>query len=758
MSEQVKEWYSAAELAGLPGMRTSVSGIIRQAKSESWQSRPRQGRGGGLEYHISSLPAETRTALAVRNVNSQTAREIEELATSNDQARTKQTIAEARACAEVQKADEDTRQKALLEQREKGLAIFRTLPEWKRRRAEGKARILSALVSFTRDGHHPPTEGKKLFLLELAMGRIELPPESLEVLGKDRSLTIFTLYRWLRQEEEEGIFGLVDHFGARRNKGTIQSNGRFESLILALKVEVPEIKPEQILKYMRKQYQDFPDIGERTIQRFLTRWIAEHPAEWNQLNNPDHFKNVSKVRAGDADEHIVALNQEWEMDSTPADVMLKDGRHAVLGVIDVYSRRIKLLVSKTSKSVMVAALLRRAILDWGIPQSIRTDNGQDYQSNHLRRVIKDLGIEQIFCTPFASEEKPFIERGLGTFSHDWVPLLPGYIGHSVADRKRIESRKSFADRTMKPDQVIQVNLTSEEFQKVCTNWTDNEYARNVHSKLGMSPFQKTAEWKEPIRKVTDERALDLLLMESGQRRINGKGIQMENGTYYDDMLASFVHRSVFVMRDPEDIGRICVFLEQPDGSRMFLCWAHDHERLGISLKEHATACDIVQKRAVKAARELLKESRKEIRKAPPHEVLAAAARERAGEIIAFPKGSVEHTSPALEAASHAVYDADTASSRHALIREAEAAARIEPSIESQKKVATIISLENRRKASEEDNEFTRFKRYIEFRKRNFAGCTAEELAWVKGYETLPECSGMMRVHGDELEREQIISR
>ncbi len=36
-------------------------------------------------------------------------------------------------------------------------------------------------------------------------------------------------------------------------------------------------------------------------------------------------------------------------DSTPADVMLKDGRHSIIGVIDLYSRRVKLHVSKTSQ-------------------------------------------------------------------------------------------------------------------------------------------------------------------------------------------------------------------------------------------------------------------------------------------------------------------------------------------------------------------------------------------------------------------------
>ena len=61
-----REWFSAKELTGLPGMPKSIQGTIKCAKREAWQSRPRQGRGGGREYHLSSLPPETRLELAKR--------------------------------------------------------------------------------------------------------------------------------------------------------------------------------------------------------------------------------------------------------------------------------------------------------------------------------------------------------------------------------------------------------------------------------------------------------------------------------------------------------------------------------------------------------------------------------------------------------------------------------------------------------------------------------------------------------------------
>ncbi len=44
--------------------------------------------------------------------------------------------------------------------------------------------------------------------------------------------------------------------------------------------------------------------------------------------------------------------------------MLSDGqRHVIVGVIDVFTRRMKLLVSRTSSAAAVAALLRRTLLE-----------------------------------------------------------------------------------------------------------------------------------------------------------------------------------------------------------------------------------------------------------------------------------------------------------------------------------------------------------------------------------------------------------
>jgi putative transposase len=65
-SDNSKGWYTAQELAGLPGMPESVSAVIRFAKKNLWKTR-RKMRGKGQEYALESLPEPTRAHILRAN-------------------------------------------------------------------------------------------------------------------------------------------------------------------------------------------------------------------------------------------------------------------------------------------------------------------------------------------------------------------------------------------------------------------------------------------------------------------------------------------------------------------------------------------------------------------------------------------------------------------------------------------------------------------------------------------------------------------
>ncbi|WP_282569399.1 DNA-binding protein, partial [Bosea sp. FBZP-16] len=69
----MKLWLTSSEIAdlALPGLPTSRKNVLALAEREDWAQfaslcRQRDGRGGGVEYHVSLLPATARAEYFVR--------------------------------------------------------------------------------------------------------------------------------------------------------------------------------------------------------------------------------------------------------------------------------------------------------------------------------------------------------------------------------------------------------------------------------------------------------------------------------------------------------------------------------------------------------------------------------------------------------------------------------------------------------------------------------------------------------------------
>ncbi|MBF0187025.1 MAG: transposase, partial [Magnetococcales bacterium] len=69
--ELEKQWFTAADLAGLPGVPGTARNVTSKAKREGWLFQMRKGRGGGREYALTTLPPETRQAILKQQVKEQ---------------------------------------------------------------------------------------------------------------------------------------------------------------------------------------------------------------------------------------------------------------------------------------------------------------------------------------------------------------------------------------------------------------------------------------------------------------------------------------------------------------------------------------------------------------------------------------------------------------------------------------------------------------------------------------------------------------
>lgn len=642
------EWLSVADLSAVLG--TTGRHARRKADAAGWLWRPRRARGGGREYQLTALPPELAEAWRERK----TAAIVAQIAAEQPPT---PAAAPAESPAQMRAGQEAARVRA----REAGLARFACLPpdDPKRLRAKAREWLVLAAGEIRRVDRLTATAARESLCARVNAGEIHVPPHVEPWLPRRhgvRALNAHTLYRWMLQLNEGGIWALTDDYGNRAGQSKIDTAPALYTAILGQMLQAPQSTAKDLHDYARTIADAagaLPSL--RTVQRFRDRWIAENRQLWSYMTSPGKWKNHFQVAFGSHHQRVTRLNQVWELDSTPGDWMLTDGRHTVVGCIDLWSRRLTLRVSKTSSAMAVGQAFRRAVLDWGVPEIARTDNGKDYVSDYFSDVLRGLGVTQELCLPFASEQKGTIERALKTVCYGVLKLLPGYIGHNVAERQDIRDRRSFAQRVMTPGGAVEISLSSADLQAALDNWLANDYHQAPHRGEGMrglSPLAKAATWADPIRAV-DPRALDALLAPiAGVREVGKKGIRWDNRWYISPVLAEYVGDTVRCRYDEADLGRLYVYTDE-----QFLCVAVDPEMAGISRAEVAAVAKAKQRRAIAAHAQEMRDIKRQVAANAAEEVLKAKAA-AAGKLIEFPKQTVPHTSPALQAGAAAARAAE----------------------------------------------------------------------------------------------------
>lgn len=635
-----KEWYSAQESADLHGM--SKRGFIKMAGRNGYETRQRAGKGGGLEYHINGFPTDVRFSLFALESAAILAEtpppapkppKTRELAPVEDPA----AIAAARAEGDAKAAQARGNAKARMDAR------LEILQQFQRFCAETPVR-----------GHRKPGGMLQREAFAVAWNRGEIAGDAR---ARFPVISAEKLERWAGQLRRNGLYRLAGKYGHRKGCGLIDSQPQLAVALRALLCAKPHVRAKHAAEFLGARYADsgFRLPGICTVNRWIDGWKRENHELFARLENPDRWKSRYESAVGDADARIVRPNQEWQADSTPADLMLADGRHSLLFLIDVYTRRIKIHVSKTSTAAAIASVLRRGLLDWGVPEALKTDNGQDYVARHIQNILLSLEIQHTRCVPFQANGKGFVERVIRTFSHDLLELLPGYVGHSVAERQALREREQFADRLYVKNKIDLDRLTVAELQSFCDRWA-RAYENAPHGGIdGQRPVERIANWREPTRRIDDERALDLLLApapgKDGWRTLQkAGGITIDGHEYLSDVFGLHIKARVRVLYDPEgDMGRVYVF----DAKGQFLCVAECPELTGIDRAEHAARQKAIQKRNIQA---LAAQAKAEAKALDP----GAAAldilreRERLAPLAALPGPAKPHDAAALQSARTAL--------------------------------------------------------------------------------------------------------
>lgn len=733
----MKEWLTAREIAAeaLPDLPTTESAVIRYAERSAWDThlayaRPRKGRGGGIEYHYRILPTLAQVAYVQRYM----------VVGVDSPAPT--------ACADAP----IIAGKAGIER-------------------DARLAVIAAFETFSRGLRLNRQACIAVFCDRYQMGFIKIDDW---VKDKIPSVSRRSLWRWMSVKNTGKTESLaVDRSKARAGSGLLETanGGEVKAFILAWIASNPALSAETIQGYVKDHFgaelidrngelKALPPL--RTFQHFIKHLSAAEKVVITKISNPDKFRSTMKLSGTGALRHISEPNALWQIDASPVDALCLDGRHSLYACIDIATRRLVITLSKTPRASAVGLLIRKAILKLGVAHVIKTDNGSDFVAIATKQLFANLDITPDVSDAYSPEQKGHVERVIKTFQHEVGPQLPGYIGHSVAERKSIEERKSFSARLGADDKdLFEVALTAEQLQRHIDDWLEYRYHEREHDGLKQriggsvvkrSPNQVAAASNAVIRRV-EERALDALLMpvagKDGMRRMTKQGIKID-GFYY--LCGSILPGSdVFVRLDPIDMGKVYAFAAS-DGR--FLDIALCPELADVNPQAYVKAQKQIAADHLREREREIKADIRALKKGPSGiertiRLAKAEAQERAAStanVIQMPKREEQHTTPAIEAALDALDAADGKAIAQADTSELHA--KIHEKI--MEDLTPKSSGENVSAIRKSVTPAQRFRRFMEIDSRIKAGgeVSVEEAYWAGSYKETAECKVQQSLFDD----------
>ncbi|MEM8603312.1 MAG: DDE-type integrase/transposase/recombinase [Cyanobacteria bacterium P01_H01_bin.121] len=648
-------YFSISEIAELIG----ISARVVRIRSKCWVGERKRQYGKGMEYPLEGVSEPYRSRLVEALDDAESGLSVQadsliELPLQSDEMRPEVRISDVEDPSYGSYVPQGNSTHSLRKNQSSGIvdakaAIASSKPYQVVQARQEVLRVQEAWCA--QQGIENRVDCDTQFSAAFTAGEIEVSPECR---SKIQKVSRATLARWRGQMKSEGaIEGL-------RPKHRGQVSIFDEQPLLQEELELwvaycgdhatPAHVARQMPIWAEFEVEAWPNEGQ--IRRRLEKLMCEKPALWTYYQDPDRARGLVVPAFGRRYRYEeMQSNDLWELDSSPMDVMLQleDGkrkRYALVACIDVATRRAMLYVSPTSNGEAICLVLRKAMLAWGVPKAIKTDNGSDYISKRVGMYLQAMQIEQKLCNPGQPMEKPLVERFFRSFQHHDLELIPGFIGHNVADRKAITNRGQ-------GDKCLQIPMTPERFQKWADLWCSN-YANQPHKGLrGLSPNEYLANCTRDgwiMRQIADTKQLDFLLLERRNCTVTRRGVQIKNRLYVAVELEAeqWIGRKVHAVWDPDNPNECRLFSSQDLYHAEFICTAQwtqalsDQERTELAAKVKAAGAATRQhvgqvKRQARKLEQKIAEN--------PEKLLDSTA-----NVAAFVRAELEPEIPAIAAA------------------------------------------------------------------------------------------------------------
>ncbi|NVO00935.1 MAG: transposase [Geobacteraceae bacterium] len=420
-----KSHYSAQELvelvkSGLPGLPSAKNNIIAKATRESWQSRPRTGKGGGLEYAFESLPPETRLYLTALS-----------------------TLPAVRASVPVIKAAPE-------------LVSIASLADWQRSCTDARLGILRLLKAAIDQGYKVKPAIEKIItaatsgelpqlqcLIPLANARAG--HTGTRTLGKD------TVLKWWSKWKNSGF-----------QTSALVPDGDRQPLPEPAWVEY------FLIEWRRPQKPELTDVLSRlkkSLPPHLTMPTYDQ-ARYYLKKSGTIDKNKGRI-TGNQLSALKPYRRRITDHMYPGDAYTADGhcfdgevahpyhgrpfRPEITPVLDVYSRMcVGFSIDLAESGLAVLDALRIACENFAVPVIFYTDNGSGFKNQMMTApgtgILHRLGITPEYSRPRNPQAHGLSERGHQTILVKAAKELCTYMGKAMDnDARRIaykETRKA----------------------------------------------------------------------------------------------------------------------------------------------------------------------------------------------------------------------------------------------------------------------------------------------------------------------------
>lgn len=271
-----------------------------------------------------------------------------------------------------------------------------------------------------------------------------------------------TLYKWLGRHNEQGVRGLEDV--SRKPKTFRQSQLPQEHVdaVIRWRTLYPQFSKYKLATILEREDRIF--LSPSTIGRLLVKHKLFFPS-------PIAPKKTRYRR-------VVTKHQlhPYYRSKVPGELIEADMKHVsffgqrryfFVG-IDCITKRLAVHVGTNSSSRQASRLLERVHQTFPYPvQQLRVDNGSENLKDFMAKA-EELGMKQYFTRPRRPQDKPFVERVIGTIEREFIQQ--GKLAVDLGDQRQMVDEWVDHYNTFRPHQSLN-NLTPEAFERTLQQTT-----------------------------------------------------------------------------------------------------------------------------------------------------------------------------------------------------------------------------------------------------------------------------------------------